>query len=104
MKQGTQSWCTGTTQRDCTGEVGGSGWGTCVHPWRIHVDIWQNQYNILKLKYKINKKKESRSKKYIYKIKKNKLKKKKKNKKEKCARAEPGGAWFKVSYNIVLLK
>ena len=19
-----------------------------VHPWRIHVDIWQNQYNIVK--------------------------------------------------------
>ena len=17
----------------------------CVHPWRIHVDVWQNQYN-----------------------------------------------------------
>ena len=27
---------------------GGSGWGTCVHPWRIHVDVWQNQYNIVK--------------------------------------------------------
>ena len=27
---------------------GGSGWGTRVHPWRIHVDIWQNQYNIVK--------------------------------------------------------
>ena len=27
---------------------GGSGWGTRVHPWRIHVDIWQNQYNIIK--------------------------------------------------------
>ena len=25
---------------------GGSGWGTRVHPWWIHVDIWQNQYNI----------------------------------------------------------
>ena len=24
------------------------GWGTCVHPWRIHVDVWQNQYNIVK--------------------------------------------------------
>ena len=32
---------------------GGSGWGTGVHPWRIHVDIWQNQYNIVKLKNKI---------------------------------------------------
>ena len=23
---------------------GVSGWGTRVHPWWIHVDIWQNQY------------------------------------------------------------
>ena len=28
----------------------GSGWGTPVYLWRIHVDIWQNQYNIIKLK------------------------------------------------------
>ena len=28
----------------------GSGWGTRVNLWRIHVDIWQNQYNIVKLK------------------------------------------------------
>ena len=34
----------------------GSGWGTCVCLWRIHVDIWQNQYNIVKLKNKIKKK------------------------------------------------
>ena len=26
----------------------GSGLGTHVHPWRIHVDVWQNQYNIVK--------------------------------------------------------
>jgi len=26
----------------------GSGWGTHVYLWRIHVDIWQNQYNIVK--------------------------------------------------------
>ena len=26
---------------------GGSGLGTCVHPWQIHVDVWQNQYNIV---------------------------------------------------------
>ena len=31
----------------------GSGWGTRVYLWRIHVAIWQNQYNILKLKNKI---------------------------------------------------
>ena len=30
----------------------GSGWGTRVHLWQIHVDIWQNQYNILKFKKK----------------------------------------------------
>ena len=28
----------------------GSGWGTRVYLWWIHVDIWQNQYNIVKLK------------------------------------------------------
>ena len=35
----------------CYGEGGGrggSGWGTRVHPWKIHVDVWQNQYNIVK--------------------------------------------------------
>jgi len=41
MKQGTQS--PGTTQRDGMGrEVGGgSGWGIHVHPWLIHVNVWQ---------------------------------------------------------------
>ena len=37
----------------------GSGWGTHVYPWWIHVDIWQNQYNIVKLK---NKKKKDKTK------------------------------------------
>ena len=27
---------------------GGSRWGRRVHPWWIHVDVWQNQYNIVK--------------------------------------------------------
>ena len=27
---------------------GGSGWGTHVHPWQIHVNLWQNQYNFVK--------------------------------------------------------
>ena len=42
------------TQRDDMGrEVeGGSGWGMHVHPWWIHVNVWQNQYNIVKLKKK----------------------------------------------------
>ena len=31
----------------------GSGWGTRVYLWQIHVDIWQNQYNIVKLKKKL---------------------------------------------------
>ena len=35
------------------GEGGGSGWGARVYLWQIHVDIWQNQYNIVKLKNKI---------------------------------------------------
>ena len=43
-------WCTGMTQRDVMGrEVGG---GSClrthVHPWWIHVNVWQNQYSIVK--------------------------------------------------------
>ena len=32
----------------------GSGWGTHVYLWRIHFDIWQNQYNIVKLKKKLH--------------------------------------------------
>ena len=36
-----------------------SGWGTRVYLWQIHVDIWQNQYNIVKLKNKIKKKKKN---------------------------------------------
>ena len=27
---------------------GGSGWGTRVYLWWIRVDVWQNQYNIVK--------------------------------------------------------
>ena len=30
----------------------GSGWGTCVYLWQIHVDTWQKQYKIVKLKNK----------------------------------------------------
>ena len=35
----------------------GSGWGIHVYLWWIHFDIWQNQYNIVKLKNKIKLKK-----------------------------------------------
>ena len=24
---------------------GGSGWGTDVHPWLIHVNVWQNSHS-----------------------------------------------------------
>ena len=34
----------------------GSGWGTHVNLWWIHFDIWQTQYNIVKLKNKIKNK------------------------------------------------
>ena len=34
------------------GREEGSGWGTRVYLWQIYVDIWQNQYNIVKLKKK----------------------------------------------------
>ena len=30
------------------GGGGGSGWETRVHLGWIHVDVWQNQYNIVK--------------------------------------------------------
>ena len=49
--QDAWGWCTGITQRDGmwreVGE-GGSGVGTYVHPWRIHVVVWQNEYSIVK--------------------------------------------------------
>jgi len=38
----------------------GSGWGTRVCLWRIHFDIWQNQYNIVKFKNKIKLKPEKK--------------------------------------------
>ena len=39
----------------------GSGWGTHVYLWRIHFDIWQNQYNIVKLnKIKFKKKRKKK--------------------------------------------
>ena len=41
---------------------GDSGWETRVYLWQIHVDMWQNQYNIVKLK---NKRKEKEKKMYV---------------------------------------
>jgi len=42
------------TQRDGTGREEGGGFrmGTRVYLWWIYVDIWQNQYNIIKFKKK----------------------------------------------------
>ena len=40
----------------------GSGWGTHLYLWQIHVDVWQNQYTIVQLKNKINKKKKKKHK------------------------------------------
>ena len=43
------------------GREEGSGWGTHLYLWQIHFDIWQNQYNIVKLnKIKLKKKRISR--------------------------------------------
>ena len=46
-------------QRDDMGWEVGSGLGTHVHPWLIHVNVLQNQYSIVKqniVKIKIKKK------------------------------------------------
>ena len=43
MKQGTESPCSGITQRDEVGEEmeGVQDEGIYMHPWLIHVDVWQ---------------------------------------------------------------
>ena len=44
MRQGAQGRCTGMTLRDGAGGgmwKGGLEWGTHVHPWLIHVHVWQ---------------------------------------------------------------
>ena len=43
---GTLRWPRGMVQGGS--RKGGSGWGTRVYPWQIHVDVWQNQYNTVK--------------------------------------------------------
>ena len=50
MIHGAWGWCTGIAHRDeMGGEVGGVQDGeTHVHPWWIHVNVWQNHYNIVK--------------------------------------------------------
>ena len=46
-----QAWCTGKTQRDGMGREagGGSGWGTHVNPWPIHVNVWQKPLQYFKV-------------------------------------------------------
>ena len=46
-----QAWCIGKTQRDAIGREagGGSGWGTHVNPWLIHVNVWQKQLQYCKV-------------------------------------------------------
>jgi len=56
-RQGAQGWCTGMTLRDGKGrEVGGEvGWGTHVHSWLIHVNVWQKPpqyYQVISLQLK----------------------------------------------------
>ena len=47
--QDAWGWFMGMIQRDLGWEVGGgSCLGTHVHPWWIHVNVWQNQYSIVK--------------------------------------------------------
>ena len=43
---------------------GGSGWGTHVHPWLIHVNVWQKppQYcKVISLQLKFKKKKKKKA-------------------------------------------
>ena len=52
MRQGAQGWFTGMTLRDgMWREVGGggSGWGTHIHPWLIHFNVWQKPLQYFKV-------------------------------------------------------
>ena len=44
--QDAWGWCTGMTQRNGTGRVVAGGFRT-GNTLQIHVDVWQNQYNIV---------------------------------------------------------
>ena len=59
-------WCTRMTQRDGMGRKveGGSGWGTHVNPWLIHVNVWQKPLQYCKvITLQLIKKKKEREKK-----------------------------------------
>ena len=60
MRQGAQGWCIGMTLTEGWNGEGGSEWGTHVHPWLIHVNVWQKPLQYckvisLQLKQKQNK-------------------------------------------------
>ena len=48
--QDAWGWCMGMIQRnDMAWEVeGGFRLGARIHPWWIHVNVWQNQHSIVK--------------------------------------------------------
>ena len=51
MRQGARGWCTGMTQRDGMGREVGGGVQDGEHVYTcggLIVDVWQNQYNIVK--------------------------------------------------------
>ena len=69
MRQGAQGQCTGMTQRDGMGwEVGvGSGWGTHVHPWLIHVNVWQKPLQYCKvISFQLKLKKKKKKKEFVF--------------------------------------
>ena len=41
------------------GGRGGSGWGTCVHPWQMHVDVMAKPIQYCKVKKKLIKEDET---------------------------------------------
>jgi len=54
MRQGAQGWCPGMTLKGGRWKRA-SGWGTHVHPWLIHVNVWQKPlqyYTIIGLQLK----------------------------------------------------
>ena len=58
MRLGAQGWCTGMTLWDGWGGrcEGVSGWRTHVHPWLIHVNVWQKPpqyYKVISLQLKL---------------------------------------------------
>ena len=46
--QDAWGWCMGMIWTDDMGWEGDSGLGACIHLWWIHVNVWQNQYSIVK--------------------------------------------------------